>query len=56
MDMSDQIVPMESDNVIMLSDEAVAYLEREFREGLESVEKEGGWISEEAMRARYASL
>lgn len=46
---------MDQDDVIVLSDESVAFLEREFRKGLESVEKEGGWISEEAMRARYAS-
>ena len=35
-----------------LSDKLVAYLESEFRKGLESAEKEG-WISEDAIRAKY---
>ena len=36
----------------VLSDKLVAYLESEFRNGLESAEKEG-WISEDTMRAKY---
>ena len=35
-----------------LSDKLVAYLESEFRRGLESAEKDG-WISEDTMRAKY---
>ena len=40
------------DPKVVLSDRSVAYLEAEFRKGLESAEKEG-WISEDAMRAKY---
>lgn len=41
-----------SDPRVILSDKSVAYLEEEFRKGLESADKEG-WISEDAMRAKY---
>ena len=41
-----------SDPNVILSDRSVAYLESEFRKGLESAEKEG-WISKEKMRAKY---
>lgn len=41
-----------SDPKIVLSDRSVAYLEREFRKGLESAEKDG-WISEDAMHTKY---
>ena len=41
-----------SDSYITLSDISVAYLESEFRKGLESAEKEG-WVSEEELRAKY---
>ena len=40
------------DPKVVLSDRSIAYLEAEFRKGLESAEKEG-WISEDAMRAKY---
>lgn len=41
-----------SDPKIILSDRSVAFLEGEFRKGLESAENEG-WISEDKMRAKY---
>jgi len=41
-----------SDPKVVLSDRSVAYLENEFRKGLESAEKED-WISEEDVRAKY---
>ena len=41
-----------SDPKIVLSDRSVAYLEREFRKGLESAEKDG-WILEDAIRDKY---
>lgn len=41
-----------SDPKIVLSDRSVAYLEREFRKGLKSAEKDG-WISEDAMHTKY---
>ena len=41
-----------SDPNVILSDRSVAYLEREFRKGLESAEKDG-WIPEDAIRAKY---
>ncbi len=41
-----------SDPRVILSDRSAAYLERKFRKGLESADKEG-WISEDAMRAKY---
>lgn len=37
---------------LILSDMSVAYLENEFRKGIESAEKDG-WISEETIRAKY---
>jgi len=37
---------------VVLSDSSVACLEKEFRKGLESTEKEG-WISEKTMRGKY---
>jgi addiction module RelB/DinJ family antitoxin len=40
------------DPKVVLSDKSVAYLESEFRKGLESAEEEG-WISEEDMRSKY---
>ena len=40
------------DPKLVLSDKLAAYLESEFKKGLESAEKEG-WISEEEMRAKY---
>ena len=41
-----------SDPKVILSDRSVTYLEREFRKGLESAEKDG-WISEDAMHTKY---
>ena len=41
-----------SDPKVILSDRSVTYLEREFRKGLESAEKDG-WIPEDAIRAKY---
>ena len=41
-----------SDPKVILIDKSVAYLESEFRKGLESAEKEG-WISEDTLRAKY---
>ena len=41
-----------SDPKVILSDRSVAYLESEFRKGLESAEKDG-WIPEDAIRAKY---
>ncbi|MBO5518703.1 MAG: type II toxin-antitoxin system RelB/DinJ family antitoxin [Candidatus Methanomethylophilus sp.] len=41
-----------SDPKIVLSDRSVAYLEGEFKKGLESAEKDG-WISEDAMHTKY---
>ena len=41
-----------SDPNVILSDRSVTYLEREFRKGLESAEKDG-WIPEDAIRAKY---
>ncbi len=41
-----------SDPKEILSDRSVTYLEREFRKGLESAEKDG-WIPEDAIRAKY---
>ena len=41
-----------SDPNVILSDRSVAYLEREFRKGLESAEKDG-WIPEDVIRAKY---
>ena len=46
---------MNPDPKVVLSDRSVAYLEIEFRKGLESAEKEG-WISEEEMRAKYRRI
>ena len=41
-----------SDPKIVLGDRSVAYLEGEFKKGLESAEKDG-WISEDAMHTKY---
>ena len=41
-----------SDPKVILSDRSVTYLEREFRKGLESAEKDG-WIPEDAMHTKY---
>ena len=41
-----------TDPKVVLSYKSVAYLEGEFRQGLESAEEEG-WISEDAIRAKY---
>ena len=41
-----------SDPKVILSDRSVTYLEREFRKGLESAEKDG-WISDDAMHTKY---
>ena len=41
-----------SDPKVVLSDKSVAYLESEFRRGLESAEKEG-WISEDVIRTKH---
>ena len=41
-----------SDPKVILSDRSVTYLEREFRKGLESAEKDC-WIPEDAIRAKY---
>ncbi|MEE3363219.1 MAG: type II toxin-antitoxin system RelB/DinJ family antitoxin [Methanomethylophilus sp.] len=42
-----------SDPKIVLSDRSVAYLEGEFKKGLESAEKDG-WISEDTMHTKYS--